>query len=129
MAGNVLLDTNIVIALFAKDPVVMEKLSNTEAVFIPSVVLGELLYGALESARQSENVRRVEDFAAGRTVLNCDAWVARAYGQIKHELRTRGTPIPDNDIWIAAVAREHVITVISRDAHFQKVPDLKLEVW
>lgn len=69
MSGSVLLDTNIVVALFAKDQIVMDKLAQTEKVFVPSIVLGELYYGAENSSRIAENVARVDAFAQSSAVL------------------------------------------------------------
>ncbi len=82
MNGEFLLDTNIVIALFAKDSSVMEQLQDTESVFVPSIVLGELFFGAYKSTHVDENVARISDFAATSAVLVCDAATGRHYGQI-----------------------------------------------
>jgi tRNA(fMet)-specific endonuclease VapC len=62
-------------------------------------------------------------------VLGCDAVTAQQYGRIKNDLRSKGRPIPENDIWIAAVAVQHGLTVVSRDDHFAEVTDLPREVW
>jgi tRNA(fMet)-specific endonuclease VapC len=128
MPGDVLLDTNIVIALFAGERKVLRKLKRA-TVFLPAIVVGELFYGALKSARGRENVTRIEEFMLANVVLPCDIDTARHYGQIKQQLRRGGRPLPENDIWIAALARQHDLTLISRDSHFQEVDDLKLEVW
>lgn len=129
MSGKSLLDTNIVIGLFAQDSVVKERLSETEEVFIPSIVLGELYFGALKSERAIENLSRIDDFAIDSVVLGCDAETARYYGEIKNALREKGQPIPENDIWIAAIALQHDLVLITRDAHFEKVDDLKTTAW
>jgi len=60
-------------------------------------------------------------------VLDCDAKVARRYGEVKNMLRKRGRPIPENDIWIAAIALENNLTLVSRDDHFLEVDGLKLK--
>ena len=104
MNGRYLLDTNIVIAIFADEVVVRQQLAGAGEVFIPSIVLGELYYGAQKSARIASNVARVDEFAATNSVLACDTETARRYGEIKSELRAKGRPIPENDIWIAAIA-------------------------
>ena|SRR5215216_2035102 len=72
MNGRVLLDTNIVIALFARDETVLRELSNAESVFVPSIVLGELFYGAYESRRFDENMTRMEEFASVIAVKHRD---------------------------------------------------------
>jgi len=129
MNGKFLLDTNIVIALFAEDRSVMERLKEAESVFIPSIVLGELFFGAYKSTRVDENVARLSDFAATSAVRACDAVTGRHYGQIKSGLQAKGRPIPENDLWIAAIARQHDLTLVSHDAHFGEVENLKVEAW
>jgi tRNA(fMet)-specific endonuclease VapC len=129
MAGRFLLDTNIVIALFAQEPSVREQLSRAQEVFIPTVVLGELYYGARRSTKIEENLSRIDELAATALVLTCDTGAAQQYGSIKDRLRSRGRPLPENDIWVAAIARQHSLTLVSRDAHFEEVDGLQLERW
>lgn len=129
MNGSVLLDTNVVIALFAGEAEVRDQLERTDSVFVPAVVVGELFYGARRSGRVEDNLARVEQFVAVASVLNCDTETARHYSQIKDELRTKGRPIPENDIWIGAIARQYSLTLISRDAHFAQVDDLISVTW
>ena len=129
MNGRYLLDTNIVIAIFADEVVVRQQLAGAGEVFIPSIVLGELYYGAQKSARIASNVARVDEFAATNSVLACDTETARRYGEIKSELRAKGRPIPENDIWIAAIAKQHQLTLVTRDGHFNNVDELLIEIW
>ncbi len=128
-AGRVLLDTNIAIPLLAKDAVILRRLEAPIEVFVPSIVIGELYYGAFHSARATENARKISEFALSMKVLGCDMHSARLYGEIKAALRSIGMPIPENDLWIAAVARQHELTLVTRDAHFAKVPSLSVEDW
>lgn len=129
MSGRFVLDTNIVLAIFAGDSAVLDKLKDADQVFASSVVLGELFYGAYKSKRVEENMKRIDEFAAGNAVLPCDRATARRYGQIKNQLRAKGRPIPENDIWIAAIAQQHDLTVVSRDVHFSYVDGLSIETW
>jgi len=129
MSGRFLLDTNILIAIFAGDPNVQHQLTQPGEVFVPVVALGELYYGAGKSTRIESNTRRIDEFAASCTLLGCDIDTARHYGQIKNSLRAKGRPIPENDIWIAAAAQQHGLTLISRDVHFNEVDELSLEAW
>jgi len=129
VSGNYLLDTNIVIALLAKDPAVNQHLSEATEVSVPSIVLGELYYGARKSSRVESNIETVDQFATASRVLVCDSTTAQHYGQLKNLLRQKGRPIPENDIWIAAVAQQHKLTLVSRDAHFRELPDLPFESW
>jgi tRNA(fMet)-specific endonuclease VapC len=93
MSGKCLLDTNIVIALFANETPVKENLAKTEEVFIPSVIIGELYYGAHKSARARENIARIDDFASNSIVLGCETETSRVYGEIKYALSVKGHPI------------------------------------
>jgi tRNA(fMet)-specific endonuclease VapC len=61
--------------------------------------------------------------------LECDATTANYYGQIKKELKEKGNPIPENDIWIAAIAKQHELELVSRDKHFEKIDNLKVTKW
>ena len=129
MSGKCLLDTNIVIALFADEATVKENLAKTDEVFVPSVVIGELNYGARKSARSKDNLARIDDFAESNVVLNCDTGTAHFYGEIKNTLRVKGHPIPENDIWIAAIALQHGLMLVTRDAHFGEIENLKIVAW
>jgi tRNA(fMet)-specific endonuclease VapC len=127
--GRYLLDTNIVIALFANEIGVQQRLAEADEVFIPSIVVGELYYGAYKSARVEENLARLDTFVASNTILPCDTAMARQYGVIKNALRAKGRPIPENDIWIAAIAMQYHLTLVARDGHFQEVDGLVVEQW
>lgn len=129
MSGNFLLDTNIVIAMFADEPSFRERLESNPMLFIPSIVLGELYYGAMASSRKEENLRKVNDLARVFVVLNCDARTARRFGEVKNGLRQKGRPIPENDVWIAALTLDHNLTLVSRDSHFEAIDGLFLESW
>lgn len=128
-SGEFLLDTNIVIALTLRDGAVLERLDNDVTVFLSSIVLGELFFGAYRSARVEENLERAAELAAQNAVLVCDTSTARHYGRIKNRLREAGRPIPENDIWIAAPARQHALTLVSRDAHFEEIEGLEVQAW
>lgn len=124
-----LLDTNAVIALFATDPGIGAHLSNKVDILVPIIAVGELFYGAEKSARATANRARVRDFITRRRVLLCDVETSGYYGQIKRALRLKGRPIPDNDIWIAAIALQHGLILVTRDSHFQEVDNLQIEGW
>ncbi len=128
MPGEVLLDTNIVIGFFAGDPAIRSHLAGVDF-YVPAVVLGELYAGALKSSRPAENLARIDAMIPVSAVLGCNAGTARLYGDIKHALLVKGRPIPDNDIWIAAVARQYALALATRDGHFAEVEDLALESW
>ena len=129
MSGRFLLDTNIIIALFAGEADIQEHLKRAEEVFVPCIVLGELYFGARKSGRVRENLARIDEFALSCSVLGCDTDTAREYGAIKDMLRAKGRPIPENDIWIAAITRQYGLVLVTRDTHFDGIDGLEIEVW
>ena len=128
MNGRYLLDTNIKISLFGKDSQIHNRLSMAEEVFVPCVAVGELYYGAYKALNREENLARIED-ALNNTVLSCDTNIAKKYGDIKNRLKEKGLPVPDNDIWIAAIAQQYALTLITRDSHFEAIENLRSETW
>ena len=130
MDGNkVLLDTNAIIALQRENEALKKLLSTATDVFVPAVAIGELYYGAYKSQRVEENRQNVAAFIANRVVLNVDANTADVYGQVKQRLRAKGRPIPENDIWIAALAIQYDLVLIADDAHFNEVDNLNWKRW
>ncbi|XWK89306.1 MAG: type II toxin-antitoxin system VapC family toxin [Phormidium sp.] len=129
MNGRFLVDTNIVVAFLEGETSVQTRFTEAEAIFVPSIVIGELYYGAYKSARVTANITRVDEFIPRYTILACDAVTALLYGQIKNLLRQKGRPIPENDIWIAAIAIQYQLTLVSRDSDFQYVDQLMVENW
>lgn len=130
VAGNkYLLDTNAIIALQRENEALKKLLSTATDVFVPVVAVGELYYGAYKSGRVEENRQNVAAFIAGRVVLYVDADTADVYGQVKQGLRAKGRPIPENDIWIAALAIQYDLTLITDDAHFAEVDNLNWQKW
>lgn len=129
MSGKYLLDTNIVIALFAGDPNVQAYVHSAEEIFLSSVVLGELYYGAANSSRPEPNTRAIERLAQSCTTLPIDTRTAIEYAQIRLNLKKRGRPIPENDIWLAACALQHGVALVSRDRHFESVDSIEVVEW
>ncbi len=124
-----MLDTNIIIAIFADEASVKSNLAQAKEVFIPSVVIGELCYGARKSGRTQANLARVDDLVTNSTVLGCDFETARQYGLVKNKLRLKGRPLPENDIWVAALALQYDLILVTRDAHFREVENLQIVGW
>ena len=107
----------------------LSNLDIAPEVFVPAIALGELFFGAANSGRPSENTARVERFATGRAIVSTDFGVAREYGKLRHYLKKKGRPLPENDIWIAAAAKCHGMVLVTRDRHFQEVEDLPTADW
>lgn len=124
-----LLDTNIIIALFAQEAAVLQQLQQAVGIVLPCIALGELYYGARKSGRVAANVQRIDDLAAQNHILNCDLETAQQYGIIREALRAKGKPLPENDMWIAALALQHNLVLVSRDAHFNEIAGLSVVAW
>jgi tRNA(fMet)-specific endonuclease VapC len=122
--GSVLVDTSIVVGHFRGDPGLTPRLGAAATLYVPWIVLGELHYGAHRARRREEGLALIREFLRIGVVLLPDERTAELYGQVKAELAQAGTPIPDNDIWIAALAREYQLPVATRDQHFALVPGL-----
>jgi tRNA(fMet)-specific endonuclease VapC len=129
MNGKYLLDTSIIIALFLDDQTVKRALNKAAEVFVPVIAIGELYYGALRSGRVVENLQKIDQMITSVAILDCDHETARICGFIKNKLRERGRPIPENDIWIAAIAAQKGLTLATRDTHFAEIPDLNFVFW
>src|SRR5580700_5992623 len=128
--GSVLLDTTIVIDhLRARSPALGERLSQTTTLYLPVTALGELLYGAYKSAFKTKALAQIENFSQLCAILGVDQHTAGYYGRLSEELSRLGKLIPQNDIWIAAIALEHNLPLATRDQHFSFVPGLTLLEW
>lgn len=129
MNGKYLLDTNVIISLFAKDSQIHDRMAKAKEVFVPCIAIGELYFGAYKSLKLEENLACIDEFAQNNTVLPCDTDIAKKYGNIKSSLKEKGLPIPENDIWIAAIAQQYALTLITKDSHFEAIENLKIEIW
>ena len=129
MSGDFLLDTNTVIRLFAHDQAVERRFDADPRILLPIFVLGELYYGALKSSLVDENCRRIDDFLGRVEILYATLGTAYDFGMIKTELERKGRMIPQNDLWIAAMARQYGLTLVFSDRHFAEVDDLRWEQW
>ena len=129
MSGRYLLDTNIIIGLFNGEAAITRRVDSAPEIFLSCVVLGELHFGATRSKRMAANLARARGFAATCVIVSIDAETSAHYGRIRGELRAKGKPIPENDIWIAASAAQHDLIVVTRDRHFKQVDGLQTEAW
>ncbi|SIT31203.1 tRNA(fMet)-specific endonuclease VapC [Filimonas lacunae] len=129
MIGNrFALDTNIVSAWLKGEEGVADKIDNAE-VYVPIVVIGELYYGAAYSLHVQKNIKDVQQITRNYELLLIDEDTTILYGDIKSTLRRKGKPIPENDIWIAAISQRYNITLVTRDNHFSEIDGLKLAQW
>ncbi|MBI2297345.1 MAG: PIN domain-containing protein [Armatimonadetes bacterium] len=98
-------------------------------VLVPFPVLGELLFGAALSGRREENTERVRQFMASARLGGCGSATCEQYAELRLRLRRQGTPIPEPDIWIAAVCLANGARLASRDTHFDGIPELDRDEW
>ncbi|MEM6405000.1 MAG: tRNA(fMet)-specific endonuclease VapC [Pseudomonadota bacterium] len=127
-----LLDTNIVIYTMKNRPAEVRQTFNTRAgqLAMSSVTLMELMYGAEKSGNPAKNIRTIEAFTAGLTVLDYDTAAAQHTGQIRAELAEAGQPIGPYDQMIAGHARSLGLVLVSNNTgEFRRVPGLHLENW
>ena len=111
-----------------KDEKTVEAIHELEEVFIPVIVVGELYYGAFKSKKIKENLKNISELLKIISVLGNDVETARIYGDLKSKLKKKGRPIPENDIWIAAIAKQYKLTIMTADQHFEAIENLKLVV-
>jgi len=128
-AGRYLLDTNTAIEALNNKLNLQRLLDGSRNVFLSTTVVGELRYGAEKSSHVEANFAKIRRLIRLCPVFVCDEETARHYASIKNLLRKKGRPIPQNDIWIAASARQHRLTLVTRDGHFDEVADLSTEYW
>lgn len=122
MTGNkCLLDTSVIIHVFKKNNAVAEKLDAMQEIYVPVEVVGELYYGAYRSSNPAKHISQVQTFLTNCNILSADKITADIYGNIKATLTGKGKPIPENDLWIAAIAQQHRIPLFTTDGHFKEI--------
>lgn len=128
MNGNYLLDTNVIIAILNGEVNLSKKLRKAQKIYVSSIALGELYFGMYNSARKKDNIKLLESFIDEVSVLNTTIETSKEYGIIKTELKKKGTPIPENDIWIGAIAAQHALTLVTKDKHFLSIKCISVEL-
>ena len=123
---RVALDTNRYVDLCKGVDETVALLEEAELVALPFVVLGELRAGFALGRRQVENERTLRRLLLkeGVRVLFADDQTTHHYASIFRQLRKQGTPIPTNDMWLAAVVLQHNLALHARDKHFDRLPQI-----
>ena len=124
-----ILDTNALSALIDGDPAIGEIIEDFESLKLNSISLGEYRFGILQSRYRTEYKNQLSQLEADFEVLTVDVTTATFYALVRHELKSLGRPIPYHDIWIAALARQHGLAVVSRDTHFDSVRGIQRLSW
>jgi len=127
--NSVLLDTSVVIRHFRDSNALASKLTAYEEIYLPQAALAELYAGAFRSARPEKNLQQITRFLEAVDVLVPDESTPEIYGRISAQLAQVGTPIPQNDIWIAAIALQSSLPLATADGHFQNVTGLTVLLW
>ena len=124
-----ILDTNAISAAAEEHAGLMGILAGVEELALPVVAIGEYRYGIEQSRHRARYRRWLEELICDCLVLNITEQTTHHYAAIHSELRHMGKPIPTNDLWIAALCREHELSLLSRDRHFDVVAGVRRVEW
>jgi len=125
----VILDTNAISAWCDGESALLAVLPTDRPIFLPAIALGEYRFGIRVARDRKTREVWLAQVEAVVVVLEVNAETARFYAEVRDELRRASTPIPENDVWIAAIARQHDLPVATRDAHFDRVAGLRRFSW
>jgi tRNA(fMet)-specific endonuclease VapC len=128
-SSSAMLDTSVVVRHFRRGGEATKKLEAFEDLYLPTVALGELYAGAYRSARPEKNLRQIEAFLETVVIVPLDEETGKRYGVIHAALAAAGTPIPQNDMWIAACAVQWGLPLATADAHFRSIAGLVVDKW
>ena len=120
------LDTNAYSAVARGEPHSSDLTRRADSIWLPFVVVGELRAGFAAGTAGKRNEAKLTEFLNSPRVeiLYADEQTTHHYATFYAELRRRGTPIPTNDLWIAALVAQHDLILLSSDAHFSKLPQI-----
>lgn len=124
-----ILDTNALSALADGDVALERALGDEFELSVPVVVLGEYLFGVRRSRLRTRYEQWLEKHLPLFRLMAIARETAHSYAEIRGELKRSGRPIPTNDLWIAALAREHRLPIVSRDRHFEIVRGVRVVDW
>ena len=126
---DLILDTNALSAIAEGQRGAAKEFVRAHRVAIPVIVLGEYRFGIAQSRHKHKYERWLEELLSVCSVFGVNEDTAVAYAEIRSELKEAGTPIPSNDAWIAALARQHGLPILSQDRHFDLVKNLRRLDW
>jgi len=124
MTGRISLDTNAVIGLFRNDPRITKIIASHSTICLPVPVVAELLYAARNSFRVTDNLKTHNEFIESCSILNITKETADRYSILRLQLKQKGRPIPENDLWIASLCLEQGVALCTEDAHFDGIDGL-----
>jgi tRNA(fMet)-specific endonuclease VapC len=129
MSGEIALDTSVAVRFLNGDTAITERVFTIPEIILPMVVVGELLFGAENSARPLQNLPRYLEFISACVVMPLGRETAATYARTRLALKRQGRSIPMNDVWIAAQCLEHGWVLVTDDTDFDYVDGLMLEHW
>jgi predicted nucleic acid-binding protein len=124
-----ILDTNALSAFADGDEKLLRAIENEAELALPVIVLGEYLYGIQQSRLRASYESWIKVNLPFFDLLPIARETAERYSEIRRELRAAGTPIPTNDLWIAALAKHHRMRLVTRDVHFRAIHGLHVQTW
>jgi tRNA(fMet)-specific endonuclease VapC len=126
---EVILDTNALSAWAEQNAEAMRRIEAQPFLCLPVIVLGEFRFGLRGSRKRSAIEPQLEFLEQTVRVLDITRETAAVYATVRFELKQRGKLIPENDVWISALARQHGLPILSQDVHFDAVPGIRRESW
>jgi predicted nucleic acid-binding protein len=123
------LDTNALSALAEGDPALDRVIAGQRRLAITVISLGEYIFGIRQSRDRASYEQWIQESLGLFDVLKVDFETSNEYAAIRSELQIAGTPIPMNDIWIAAITRRHKRVLVTRDRHFEFVHGIRVKSW
>ena len=129
MIAGLVLDTNALSAIADGEPAIAPYFEREGDLCVPVIVLGEYRFGILESRRRVDYERWLAELLLNCRLLEISEETANWYARIRLQLKTAGKPIPSNDLWIAALCRQHSLPLLSRDTHFDHVRGMERLDW
>ena len=125
MNERIALDSSAVILYFRGQAGARELLAQAREIYLPLTALGELYLGLERAEHKARRSRELEELLSFANMLHPNLQTARRYAQLKAKLLKAGTPIPDNDTWIATLAQQAGLPLAARDEHFEFIEDLE----
>lgn len=127
--SKVMLDTSAYSAFLRGNPHIKHAIQRADEIYLTPVILGELFSGFKMGTQEKKNRVLLQDFLTSPRVyvIDVDEETAERYAAILCALRTQGTPVPTNDLWIAASAMQYGLRILTTDGHYLKIPQVLTE--
>ena len=125
-ASSLILDTSVIIDAFRGNDLIRQQLDSAGVLYLPSIVVGELHRGLYKSQKADEGRAKIARLQSVSIGLDVDAHTGEYFAVVDSTLAQKGRPIPDNDVWIAALALQHRLRLFTKDNHFKEVDGLEL---